>query len=78
VLDRVGDPLTLIALRVTVPQLDRFVLTGRSPGGHRRTTSCPIVQNNVDLYGWMAARVDDLTRVDLGDLHGALLERIDL
>ena len=55
----------------TVAQLDRLELAGRGAGGNRGQTAGAGLQRDFDLDGRIAARVEDLARVDGGDgAHG--------
>src|SRR5262249_9902649 len=70
--NRLLDALAAIALRVSVPELDRLVLAGRGPRGHRGATADAALQNAVHLDRGIAARIEDLSRAQLGDQeHGA-------
>ena len=71
--DGLADALAAVALLVAVAQLDRLVGAGRSARGNRRAADDAGVQRHVDLDGRIAAAVEDLAGVDVGDRsHGRL------
>ncbi len=73
VLDRCQDSLAAEAL-ATVTQLDGFESTRRGAGGDDGAAGCARVEDNLDLDGGVAARVEDFAGVDeLNSCHGAAL-----
>ena len=62
--DRPEHALAAEPRRVAVAQLDRLVGTGRGAGRHRRPTDRAVGQDDVDLDGRVAARIEDLAGVD--------------
>ena len=64
--DRPGDALAGPGV-AAVAQLDRLELAGRGAGGHRGQAAGAGLQHDLDLDGRVAARVEDLARVDGGD-----------
>ena len=62
--DRAEDALAAEARLVAVAQLDRFVGAGRGAGRHRRAPDRAVGEDDVDLDRRIAARVEDLARVD--------------
>ncbi len=66
---RLLDPLAPVAPGVAIPELDRLVLAGRSPRGDGRASERSARQAAVHLERGIAARVEDLARVERGDRH---------
>jgi hypothetical protein len=66
VLDRAAHPLPTEGL-LAVAELDRLELPGRRAGRHGRPAEGPGLETDVDLDGRVAARVEDLAGVDVGD-----------
>ena len=64
--DRAGDALAGPGV-AAVAQLDRLELTRRGAGGNGGRPAGPRLQGDFDLDRRVAARVDDLPRVDGGD-----------
>ena len=62
-LDGVPHALARVPL-TTVAKLDRLERTGRGAAGHRRPRERPVVEEHLDLYGGVAARVEDLAGAD--------------
>ena len=58
------DALAAEAGLVAVAQLDRLVGAGRGARRHRRAADRAVGQDDVDLDGRVAARVEDLAGVD--------------
>src|SRR5581483_3748854 len=54
-------------LGVAVAQLDRLALAGGSAGRHRRAAPRAGLQLHLDLDRGIAARVENLARIDAGD-----------
>ena len=68
--DGAGDALAGPGV-AAVAQLDRLELAGRGAGGHRGEAAGARLERDLDLDGRVAARVEDLARVDGGDgAHG--------
>ena len=65
--DGLLDALAAEPQRVAVAQLDRLVLAGRRPGGHRGPGQRPVVQGDLDLDRRVPSRVEDLAGADLLD-----------
>ena len=62
--------LAAVPLRVAVAQLDRFVCTGRGSGRDHGGAHGAVRQEQVDLDGRVAARVEDLASDDVLDQAG--------
>ena len=62
------DALAVVARLVAVAQLDRLVGAGGGTGGHGRPAHGAVVQDDGHLDGRVAARVEDLLRVDVVDV----------
>ena len=62
--DRGQDALAAVAALVAVAQLDRLVGAGRGARRHRRPADRAVAEDDVDLDRRIAARVEDLARVD--------------
>ena len=60
------DSLAAIGL-AAVAKLDRFVHSGRRPRRDRGAAESPGIESNIDLDCRIAARVEDLARVNAGD-----------
>ena len=74
--DRPGDALAGPGV-AAVAQLDRLELAGRGAGGHRGEAAGAGLERDFDLDGRVAARVEDLPRVDGGDGAHGTRESID-
>ncbi len=61
--------LAQVAGLVAVAQLDRFVLAGRSAGGHRGAAHAAVGQTNIGFHGGIAARIQNLSSDDLYYFH---------
>src|SRR5690606_41356819 len=70
---RLERSLCHVTLPVAVPQLVRLVLAGGSARGDDCASERAALQNAVDLDGGVAARIEDLPRLDLLNLHGSPL-----
>jgi hypothetical protein len=55
---------------IGVAHLQRFVLAGGGAGRHRGAAANSSADVNVGLNGGIAARIDNLARVDSSDLRG--------
>ena len=60
--------------RVAVAQLQRFALAGRRARGHRRAPARAALEHDVDFNRGIAARVENLARLDVENLHAGNLE----
>ena len=67
VVHRVADALAHVALGVVVAQLDGLESARRSPRRNRRPALGAVAKGDVDLYGWVAAGIQDLTAVHVDD-----------
>jgi hypothetical protein len=65
--DRAEHALAPITLLFAVTELARLVLPRRGAARDRRPTDRPVVEHDVDLDRGVAAGIEDLARVDLGD-----------
>ena len=74
--DRPEHALAAEALRVLVPQLDGLVLAGRGPARDGGASEGTVDERHVDLDGRVAARIEDLARLNgLDEGHGAHILR---
>ncbi len=64
--DRLLHPSSAKA-RPAIALLDRLMRPGRGPRRHRRAPHRAAVERHVDLDRWIAAAIEDLTGVDVGD-----------
>src|SRR5207302_7149662 len=71
--DRVAHTASAIA-RAAITLLDRLMRPGRSARGHRRPADGAAVERDLDLDSRVAAAVEDLAGVDIGDRGHALLQ----
>ena len=62
---RLPHALAAVALAVVVAQLDRLALARRRARGHRGPAQRAGLEPHLDLDGGIAARVEDLARVDV-------------
>ena len=66
---RLRHSLAAVATLVAIAQLQRFILTRRSPRRHGSTSYHTILKHHVGLNGRRAARVQDLTSSDIRYSH---------
>ena len=67
----VQDAFAEIALWIAVAQLDRFVFAGGCARRNSRAPARTAHENDVRFNSWIAARIQNFTRVNLIDLaHG--------
>src|SRR5207247_1283452 len=74
---RAQHALAEVHAGIAVAQLDGLPLTGRGARGHGRPPGRAGVEPDVDLHGRIAARIEDLARVDTRDrrAHGIAFAR---
>ena len=58
-----GNTLAHVAFSITITQLHSLVYTGGCTGGNSSATNSAILQANLNLYGRIAARVQNLTSI---------------
>ncbi len=69
--DRLGHAFAEIALAVTVAQFDRFMRPGRCAARHRGPAEAAVVEQDIDFYRGISARVEDFAGVNVDDRgHG--------
>ncbi|MEO0064588.1 MAG: hypothetical protein RLZZ377_1014, partial [Chloroflexota bacterium] len=61
------DTLATESTTVAIAKLDRFVCASRGARWNSGATSCATTQGDVNLDGWIPARVENFARVDRGD-----------
>jgi hypothetical protein len=67
------DALSAVARGIAVAQLERFPLTGRRAGRHRRPAGRAAGERDRRFDGGIAARIQNLPGVHVRDVQGMLL-----
>ena len=75
--DGLEHALAQVDFLVAVAQFAGFEFTGGSAGRNGGTRQEPIVQDDIDFNGRIAARIENLTTGNLGDLDERSSDRLD-